>query len=121
MTARSFLEVTLFVADVDQSADFYRAIGVTLFPVDELEYPHHFDGGIGTTVLQLWPANDRPVTRVQLGFRVRSIAEVSRRLADLGIEHNLTGPMVLQTVDPDGSRIHLVQIRNRRCTGVRLG
>ena len=43
----SLLELTLFVSDVDKSAEFFRALGLKLFDVDDPGHPHMVDGGIG--------------------------------------------------------------------------
>lgn len=110
MFAHGLLELSLFVGDVDTSAKFYRAIGVRLFPVDEPGHPHHYDGAIGDTVVQLFPAGERPVTRIQLGFRVTSLEEVREALHTIGTACQVPGPHRLQTRDPDGNRIHVSQI-----------
>ena len=34
-------------SDVDKSAEFFRALGLKLFDVDEPGHPHMVDGGIG--------------------------------------------------------------------------
>ncbi|BBX01959.1 VOC family protein [Mycolicibacterium moriokaense] len=112
MTAHSILEVTLFVRDVDVSAAFYRALGVGLFSVDEPSHPHHFDGAVGNTILQLFPSLGAAGTRLQLGFRVTNIADVTVRLDELGAQYALPGPMRLRTRDPDGNQVHLSQVRD---------
>lgn len=75
MSTHSLLELTLFVRDVDDSAAFYRAVGITLFNDDHRGRPHVVDGHTGETgpVLQLFPAGNRPITRVQLGFIVTDV------------------------------------------------
>ena len=35
------------MSDVDKSAEFFRALGLKLFDVDEPGHPHMVDGGIG--------------------------------------------------------------------------
>ena len=47
VSSPSLLELTLFVSDVDKSAEFFRALGLKLFDVDEPGHPHMVDGGIG--------------------------------------------------------------------------
>lgn len=87
MPTHSLLELTLFVSDVDESAAFYGAIGITLFNYDQPGRPHFVDGHIGGTgaALQLFPAGDRPITKVQLGFRVTDVAAVAGELTRLGV------------------------------------
>ncbi len=100
------------MSDVEESAAFYRAIGTTLFNDDQPGRPHVVDGHIGTTgpVLQLFPAGDSPVTRVQLGFRVTDIATAAAELTRRGIEYEIPGVRRLRTIDPDGSRVHLTDV-----------
>ncbi|OBH59557.1 hypothetical protein A5685_03220 [Mycobacterium colombiense] len=106
------LELSLFVRDVDESATFYRAIGVALFNDDHPGRPHVVDGHIGKTgaVLQLFPAGSRPITRVQLGFRVADVATIAAELTRLGIEYEIPGARRLRTRDPNGNRVHLTDV-----------
>lgn len=112
MATHSLLELTLFVTDVDESAAFYRAMGITLFNDDHPGRPHLVDGQIGNTgtVLQLFPAGNRPTTRVQLGFRVTDVATVAAELTSLGIEYEIPGARRLRTMDPNGNRVHLTDV-----------
>jgi catechol 2,3-dioxygenase-like lactoylglutathione lyase family enzyme len=112
MPTHSLLELTLFVSDVDESAAFYRAIGITLFNDDQPGRPHLVDGHVGGTgaVLQLFPAGNRPITRVQLGFRVTDVATVTAKLTGLGIGYEIPGVRRLRTTDPDGNRVHLTDV-----------
>lgn len=112
VTTHSLLELTLFVRNVDESANFYRAIGITLFDDDQPGRPHFSDGQIGKTgpVLQLFPAGDRPATRVQLGFRVTDIASAAVGLTRLGVAHEIPGVRRLRTTDPNGNRVHLTDV-----------
>lgn len=112
MPTHSLLELTLFVSDVDESAAFYRAIGITLFNDDQPGRPHVVDGHIGETgaVLQLFPAGDRPIAKVQLGFRVTDIAAVAAELNRLGVGYEIPGVRRLRTTDPNGNRVHLTDV-----------
>ncbi|MCV7421395.1 VOC family protein [Mycobacterium yunnanensis] len=111
MTVHSLLQITLLVSDVDASAAFYSAIGMQLYAVDEPGQPHHFEGGIDTTVLQLWPASGGHVTRIQLGLRVFAIEEAAARLDALEMSHERPWPNFLRTRDPDDNRVHLTEVR----------
>lgn len=106
----SLLEVTLFVADVRQSAVFYRAIGLELLDNEEDGEPYHVDGGIGETAVQLWPAKTLPVSRIQLGFRTRDLGVVADALIELGVEFETPSRRRLRTRDPDGNPVHLSEI-----------
>lgn len=112
MPTHSLLELSLFVRGVDESAMFYRAIGITLFNDDQLGRPHLVDGQIGKSgaVLQLFPAGNRPITRVQLGFVVTDVATVAAELTRLGIAYEIPGVRRLRTRDPDGNRVHLTDV-----------
>ena len=48
---------------------------------------------------------------MQLGFRVTSIDEVAAALDGLDISYQLPGPKRLVTVDPDGNRVHVAEVR----------
>ncbi|MGD1172167.1 VOC family protein [Mycobacterium seoulense] len=112
MATHSLLELTLFVSDVDESAAFYRAIGITLFDDDQSGRPRIVDGHIGETgtVLQLFPAGDTPIAKVQLGFRVTDVASVAAELTRLGIGYEIPGVRRLRTTDPNGNRVHLTDV-----------
>lgn len=110
----ALLELTLLVSDVDQSAQFYRALGFKLFDVAEPAHPHMVDGSIGRDCgFQLFPAGSRPATRVQLGFYVADLASIAAELDRLKISYEL--PMIhrLRTEDPDGNRVHLTEVAKR--------
>ncbi|OBF65971.1 hypothetical protein A5753_07485 [Mycobacterium sp. 852002-51971_SCH5477799-a] len=112
MLTHSLLELTLLVNDVEESAAFSRAIGIALFNDDPQGRPQSADGHIGktSTVLQLFPAGNRPTTRVQLGFRVTDVATVAAELTRLGIEYEIPGVRRLRTRDPNGNRVHLTDV-----------
>ena len=110
MPVRSFLEVTLLVRDIDASAAFYCAMGIPVFVVDQPGYTRHYDGHVGDTVLQLWPASSHPPTRTQLGFRVANVAEIAESLDLLGFSYELPHPNRLAARDPDGNRVHVSQV-----------
>ncbi|MCP9274041.1 VOC family protein [Mycolicibacterium arenosum] len=109
MSTESFLEVTLYVADVRRSAAFYRAAGIPLFDRED-GMRFHVDGGIGVTALQLYPAVVKPVSSVQLGFRVTDIGILVSALTEIGADFETPGPRRLTTQDPDGNRVHFSEI-----------
>ena len=110
MATESFLEVTLYVADVRRSKEFYDAIGLRMFDYEFDDVPYHADGGMGVTALQLWPAGERPVSRIQMGFRVKDLGVVAEALEAKGIEFELPMRRRLRALDPDGNRVHLSEI-----------
>lgn len=107
----SFLEVTLFVADVARSTEFYDAIGLGMFEYHFDDMPYHADGGAGVTALQLIPAGANPISRVQLGFRVRDVGALAEKLTAIDADIEIPGPRRLRTRDPDGNRVHFSEIR----------
>lgn len=109
MDKPSLLELTLFVADVDRSFAFYSALGVDLFLVEEPPHPRHYDGALGNTAIQIYPAGDHPVTTIQLGLRVPDIPHVAQLLDDISVVYELPLRHRLTTRDPDGNRVHLSQ------------
>lgn len=111
METESFLEVTLFVADVARSTAFYDAIGLGMFEHHLDDVPYHADGGAGVTAFQLIPAGVNPVSRVQLGFRVKDIEALAEKLTALGVGVEIPGPRRLTTRDPDGNRVHFSEVR----------
>ncbi len=114
VSAHSLLELTLFVSDVDESARFYRQLGLALFENDESSHPRHYDGGVGEVAVQIYPRGDRPGTRVQLGFRVTNIGEIAAGLDELGCDYERPLPRRLRTVDPDGNRVHVSEVSPSR-------
>lgn len=110
LTSLSLLELTIFVARIDQSVRFYRALGLNLFEVHELGHPRHFEGGIGDAAVQIFPALGDPATRVQIGLRVSSTDHVAARLRSAGFDFVRLGPRRLRTVDPDGNRVHVTDV-----------
>lgn len=109
MTAR-LLELTLFVADVDVSARFYEAVGLTLLRVDELGSPPHYEADLG---LQLFPAGESHcISDLQVGFVVDDLAASVRRLTLSGASWTCRFPNFVTTRDPDGNRVNLAQRRD---------
>ena len=102
-------ELTLFVSDVDAAAQFYEAIGLALYCIEEPEHPRHYDGELG---LQLWPATARrPVSQSQLGFVVEDISATVTRLDAVGAPWTCDLPNFVRTSDPEGNKITLTQRR----------
>lgn len=107
----SLHDLTLYVADIDASADFYRALGCDVFEYDDPEYTRHFDAVIGHTLLQLIPAKSVcPLSHHQLGLRVANLDAAAEALRAAGFTCEIPGPRRLRTTDPDGNRVHLTQV-----------
>ncbi len=110
MSAQSLIALTLFVSDVDASADFYRAIGCDVFECAEPGYPRHFDAATRNTVIQLFPAGDHnPASHNQIGIRVTRIEDASKALDDIGAGWTSPGPKRLSAKDPDGNVVQITE------------
>lgn len=106
----ALLELTLFVTDVDATAQFYQAAGLQLFCVDEPGYPRHYDGELG---FQLFPAGTRhTVSHFQMGLVVDDLAASVRQLTAVGAKWTCRFPNFVTTHDPDGNKINLAQRRS---------
>ncbi|MEM9007379.1 MAG: VOC family protein [Cyanobacteria bacterium P01_F01_bin.86] len=103
------------VSDIDRSAAFYSALGLTFKREQHGSGPEHFSTWMGETVFELYPASERfPITTSRIGFKVVSIAavlEVWRQSGCKVISEPKETPWGLRTVvaDPDGHRIELTQ------------
>ncbi|WP_328354130.1 VOC family protein [Mycobacterium sp. NBC_00419] len=107
----SLLELTVFVSNVDESSQFYRALGFRLFEVDAPGYPQMVDGSLGiNTGFQIVSAGSRSPTHIQLGFYVADLAVVANALQRLSIPYQLPMPRRLTTEDPDGNHLHLTEL-----------
>ncbi|MGB0972319.1 MAG: hypothetical protein ACPGVG_15375 [Mycobacterium sp.] len=115
MNAHSLLQLTLFVRDIDESAGFYRALGLNLYGVDDPGFPRYYEGGLGSTMILLHPAADRVVTSVKIGFRVLSISEVATTLDELGTAYELPLPL------PKYWRRTVFDSRRARSAGLHVG
>lgn len=113
MTARHLVELTIFVTDLDVSANFYRALGLDLFENNEPGYTRHYDVGLGEeTMMQLFPASEKHgASHVQLGFHVDDLAAVASQLDQRGNAWECSNPNWINTFDPDGNRIHVREHR----------
>lgn len=99
------LELTLFVADIHCTRAFFEALGFSTYTCEDT-----VDVAMGGTVMQLFAANaTHPATRLQLGLRVPDLTAVQEGLTRLGHPWEPLGGQRLQTRDPDGNRVHVVQ------------
>ncbi|MGV0633873.1 VOC family protein [Mycolicibacillus trivialis] len=96
--------LVLYVSDPERSRDFYELLGLD-FTEERHEggTVHHAAALPGGTVLELYPASDRPVTRTRLGFAVRDRAAVAKTLRLAGF----TVKRQSLAIDPDGNRVEI--------------
>lgn len=116
MTPRHrLIELTLFVADLDASANFYRALGLDVIEINDpqLHPIRHYDVELGEmTLMQLFPANEKHVAnQIQLGFHVHDVTAVASQLDKHGNGWRCSNPNWINTLDPDGNRIHVREQR----------
>jgi catechol 2,3-dioxygenase-like lactoylglutathione lyase family enzyme len=101
-----FLELTLFVSDVDRSAAFWRALGFQVEPC-----PPTMDVFVGDLTVQLFPSNAKqPTSRVQLGFQVPDLDATTRDLTEAGFPCEPLRYQRIMVNDPDGNTVHLGQL-----------
>lgn len=96
--------IVLWVSDLKESRRFYSLLGL------DLQQEQHGDGAVhysatihGRTVIELYPAGDRPPSRVRLGFEVPDPAAVAERLR----KARFTVKRESLVIDPDGNRVEI--------------
>lgn len=101
--------LVLRVSDLEASAAFYRCLGLTLVPEQHAEGPRHYSGQLGPTVLELYPALGRPVTRVRLGLAVASVVDTVAAAEAQGANVLTASDVRAVLVDPDNNRVVVVR------------
>jgi predicted enzyme related to lactoylglutathione lyase len=123
-----FVVTELRVADIDRSLDFYKRVlnvpfaDITRHADDEVPHAHASWGswrdGEQFVRLNIYPRGERAPTRAVIGFVVRDLQAVHRRLIDAGTVC-IQGPsdkpwgITAAYLDPDGNEIGLTQLRPR--------
>jgi lactoylglutathione lyase len=113
--------LVLRTADLDRSLRFYRALGLQFVEEQHGTGPVHHACELGETVLELYPARpgSAPDRRVggatMLGFRVDSLAQTMRALAELEVTvltpPGDSSPQLRALVqDPDGRAVEIRQV-----------
>ena len=110
--------VGLRCADIEASARFYDGIlgAADLVYEDDPEQPH-FWGGLGKRLmlsLMTAEAPDRVTRNLDICVEVPCVVTVMGRLEEWGIPNSLTVNGTLATVDPDGNRVVVVEVRRVR-------
>jgi lactoylglutathione lyase len=113
----SLILLVLKTRQVEQLRLFYQVLGINLIEEQHGTGPIHFAGRVGDTVLEVYPlaGDSTPVAAApRLGFAVENLAEVVRKLQDIG-STIVTPPKAsaegMQAVvkDPDGRAVELMQ------------
>ena len=77
--------VVLRSADLEHSANFYRALGIELAREQHRSGLEHFAGRVGRVVFEIYPQGDgEGTTKTRIGFSVSSITEMLSNLAKAG-------------------------------------
>ena len=107
--------IVLRVKDIDASARFYAALGITFKREQHGRGPIHLTGEAGQVLLELYPAGQGACSEaVRLGFSVCSLEGMLESIAAAGgtvVSEPKPGPGGVRAVlaDPDGNRVELVE------------
>lgn len=108
--------LVIYVADLEVSCDFYRALGLTFVSEQHGSGPVHHAAVLDGMVVELYPRKpDRPAAQLRLGFQVAAVDSVVQRLQERGvrvISAPKESPWGRRAVveDPDGHSVELVQV-----------
>ena len=107
--------VVLRVADIEISARFYEALGISFTPEQHGKGPRHLSGHAGRVLLEIYPAVDGLTTRaLRLGFSIPSMDKALANITPAG-GSVLSEPKASEwgvravVVDPDGHKIELIE------------
>src|SRR4051812_36710496 len=106
--------VVIHSADLERSAQFYKALGVHMTLERHGSGPKHFAGRAGSVLLEIYPRKaGQASTGTRLGFRIASLARVFDELIAAGgsvasLPKKSPWGFRAVVVDPDGHRIELV-------------
>lgn len=104
--------LVLRCGNLEASRRFYSALGLVLTTEQHGSGPVHYSCQLGTTVLELYPAQSK-TTSTRLGIGVPSVATALGALRSLGnsIDHEPTPERRSCLVrDPDGNAVELTQL-----------
>jgi lactoylglutathione lyase len=98
--------------NVDASRRFYAALGIQFVAERHGNGPEHFAGKAGNTVFEIYPADERGVSNVRLGFSVASLQPIISVAVACGgrlVSEPKSTPWGVRAVveDPDGNRVEL--------------
>lgn len=96
--------LVLYASDLDRSREFYQMLDLDFTEEAHGDGPVHYASTLATgTVLELYSAGDRRVTRTRLGFMVRDRSAT----ADALRRNGFTVKRQSLAIDPDGNRVEL--------------
>ena len=102
--------VVLRCADVQASRTFYEALGLAFVEEQHGDGPVHYAATLGGTVLELYPARDRPSSPGRLGFAVDDVQGSLRAARAAGGQVRASsGPDRVVVEDPDGVPVELTE------------
>jgi catechol 2,3-dioxygenase-like lactoylglutathione lyase family enzyme len=117
--------VVLKVSDIDASARFYTALGLSFVREQHGKGPAHLSCLLGSVLLEIYPAGNGPTSNAtRLGFEVTSLsATLTALLAGGGnvISEPKASSWGLRAVvtDPDGHNVELLEAVAQPQHGVR--
>jgi len=106
--------IVLRCADLDQSRQFYHALGLSLALEQHGGGPRHYSCAMGGLVLELYPMGSGVGTAgLRLGIRVADVSAVVGAVRDSGlgevVRYTGAAPVHALLRDPDGHTIQLEQ------------
>lgn len=106
--------LVVYSADIEKLSDFYRGLGLELEAEQHGRGPRHFSCQVGPTVLELYPAGERPSGTMRFGLAVTDVDAAVTAAADCGgtiVTPATDSPWGRRAViaDPDGNRVELNQ------------
>ena len=111
--------VVLRVSDLEQSAEFYEALGLTFHRHSHGSGPEHLACEQGSLVFELYPATEKqPISAsTRIGFSVSLLDEVVDRLTAIPGARMVSPALDSEwgrravMADPDGHRVELIETR----------
>jgi len=110
--------IVIRAIDMEKLAEFYSVLGLSFTKHRHGKGPEHLSAVLGETVFEIYPARgDGDLTSsIRLGFSVKSLSEVIRRLREMNVEI-LTEPMPTEfgvravVKDFEGHKVELYEER----------
>jgi predicted enzyme related to lactoylglutathione lyase len=106
--------VVLKVSDLEVSARFYEALGLSFQREQHGSGPEHLSANAGVVLLELYPLNKGEIAEaMRIGFVVASLEAVLDAVVKVGgkVSQPRSGPWGQRAVavDPDGHKVEPVQ------------
>lgn len=96
--------IVLYSSDIERCRKFYELLELRFVQEKHGNGPIHYASNVGTTVLELYPANHEVRAQERIGFIVPSIEDILRNFPSA----TRKGHTLILT-DPDGRKVHIRQ------------